>query len=360
MPSKEIPQIVKNKNSKNLVTDFIKSKKGEPLFLNGDSLEILKNLPDGSIDFIMTSPPYWQKRQYADGGIGLEDTHEDFMENLAAICAELYRILKPTGSFWLNLGDSYDDKNLLNLPWVFAEKLKSEQNWILRNCVIWNKLKGGMDTSKDRLGNVYEPIFHFVKQKKDYFYDTDAIRKKARSATVENGKVISATGVSGVRYRRQIELSTALNADEKKSAFKALDEMLDLVKNGKYSDFRMVIRGQQRTTHSDKDSVSGRAKELLQKGFYFLRYHPNGAKPSDLWDILPEDTQRKDNHFAPFPKDLCILPLLSTCPKDGIALDPFCGTGTLNLVATELGIRSIGIDLSNNYLDVARKRCRLN
>jgi site-specific DNA-methyltransferase (adenine-specific) len=119
----------------------------------------------------------------------------------------------------------------------------------------------------------------------------------------------------------------------------------------------MIIRGQQRTTHSDSERVSGRARELERKGFYFLRYHPNGSKPSDVWDILPEDTQQRTGHFAPYPEDLCKMPILSTCPQGGIVLDPFCGTGTTMLAAYRLGRRSVGIDLAPDYLAAAQERC---
>jgi DNA modification methylase len=165
--------------------------------------------------------------------------------------------------------------------------------------------------------------------------------------------------VSGVRYRRQIELSTALNESEKAAAFRALDTILEEVRLGKLADFRMIIRGQQRATHSDSERVSGRARELAERGYYFLKYHPNGSKPSDVWDILPEDTQKRSLHFAPYPEDLCKIPMLATCPESGTVLDPFTGTGTTNFVAFALGRKSIGIDISDEYLTVARERCRL-
>ena len=124
------------------------------------------------------------------------------------------------------------------------------------------------------------------------------------------------------------------------------------------SNFRMIIRGQQRTTHSNSENVSGRAKELKEKGFYFLIYHPNGSKPSDVWDILPEDTQKREDHFAPYPEDLCKIPILATCPQQGVVLDPFCGTGTTMFVAQMLGRKSVGIDISDEYLQIAENRCR--
>jgi site-specific DNA-methyltransferase (adenine-specific) len=179
------------------------------------------------------------------------------------------------------------------------------------------------------------------------------------SAKVVKGAVVSATGVSGVRYKRQIELSTALTEHEKQAALRALDEMLMEVKAGKLPDFRMIIRGQQRATHSNSELVSGRARELAEQGFYFLRYHPQGSKPKDVWDIMPEDTQGRDAHYAPYPEDLCKVPILATCPNDGVVLDPFCGTGTTMLVAFRLGRKSIGIDISDQYLTVAAQRCHL-
>ena len=329
-----------------------------PLLLNGDAVLVLRDLPDECIDFAMTSPPYWGKREYENGGIGLEDDYRDFVENLVAVFAELKRVLKPEGSFWLNIGDSYNGKGLVGIPWRVAFAMVDNQGWILRNSVIWNKLKGGMDNSKDRLGNVHENVFHFVKKVKGYYYNADAIRSKPRESKVINGAIVSATGVSGVRYKRQIELSTALSDSEKKAAFEALEKMLADIGLGRASDFRMIIRGQQRTTHSESEKVSGRAKELRDKGFYFLKYHPNGSKPCDVWDIIPEDTQRRKAHFAPYPVDLCRIPLLATCPNCGIVLDPFCGTGTTLVAAKNLGLKSIGVDISRPYLELTQKRCR--
>ena len=325
---------------------YVRDLSRQPLLFEGDALAILSELPAASIDCAMTSPPYWGKREYDNGGLGLEADYRDYVRGLAAICGELKRVLKPEGSFWLNIGDSYEKKRLVGIPWRVVFELTDNQGWILRNSVIWNKVKGGMDNTKDRLGSVHESVFHFVKQAKGYYYYADAIRSKPRKAKVVNGAVVSATGVSGVRYRRQIELSTELSETEKTAAFRVLDAMLADVAAGTVPDFRMIIRAQQRATHSDKERVSGRAKELRDKGFYFLRFHPKGSKPSDVWDILPEDTQGRQAHFAPYPLDLCRIPILATCPEGGIVLDPFCGTGTTLLAARNLGRRSVGIDIS--------------
>lgn len=338
---------------------YLSSESVRPLFIRGDALGVLKAFPDASIDCCMTSPPYWGQREYAVSGIGLEADYRDYIRHLAELFAELRRVLKNTGSFWLNLGDTYANKQLLGIPWRVAFELTDKQGWVLRNDVIWNKVKGGPDNARDKLGNVHEHLFHFVKTARGYYYDVDAIRSNPKKAKVVNGAVVSATGVSGVRYRRQIELTTALTPAEKKNALDALERMLNEVREGKIADFRMIIRGQQRTTHSDSAQVSGRARELTEKGFYFLRYHPEGSKPRDVWDILPEDTQNRSGHFAPYPEDLCKIPILATCPKDGVVLDPFCGTGTTLLAALRLGRKSIGIEISKEYLQIAEARCHV-
>jgi DNA modification methylase len=326
-----------------------------PLFFRGDALKVLKELPAESVDFCMTSPPYWNKREYAEGGNGSEVTFEHYIHDLLKIIREVQRVLKGTGSLWLNIGDAYASKSLLGIPWRVAIAMTDKQGWILRNSVIWNKIKGP-DNAKDKLRNVHEHVFHFVKQK-SFYYDVKAIRSRPREAQIKNGAVISATGVTGVRYKRQIELSTSLTDEEKKAAFRVLDETLGAVARGALSDFRMVIRNQQRTTHSNSERLSGRAKELMQKGFYILKYHPDGSKPGDVWDIIPEDTSNRTEHYASYPEDLCKIPLIATCPPGGTVLDPFCGTGTTNLVAQQLQRKSVGIDLSSSYISAARQRC---
>ena len=167
---------------------------------------------------------------YLGGGIGLESTYKEYIDNLLAIIQEIHRVLKPTGSFWLNIGDSYQNKQLLNIPHRVAIKMQDDQKWILRNTIVWDKMKGAMSQSKDSLGCEYEPMFHFVKKKSGYYYNSDAVRRKPRRAHVENGAVVSATGVSGVRYRRKIELSTELTEEQRQNAYKALDSALELIK----------------------------------------------------------------------------------------------------------------------------------
>lgn len=326
------------------------------LLVAGDALSALQSLPDGCIDLVLTSPPYWRQRRYADAtAIGGEATMREYVAALLPICAEIRRVLKPIGSFWLNLGDAYERKNLCGIPWRVALALQDEGDWTLRNEVIWHKLKGGPDNARDKLRNVHEHVFHFVRSARPY-YDLDPIRNAPRPTAQGAAGVVTATGVSGVRYRRQIQRSTALSATERAAALAALDATLAKVTAGELFDFRMVIRGQQRVTHSDSTAVSGRATELARDGFYILPYDNRGSKPGDVWEIVPEDSWRRDAHSAPFPEALCVLPILATCPPGGIVLDPFVGTGTAVVAAVRRGRRGIGIDLSAEYLQTAEAR----
>lgn len=339
------------------MVDLIKYSQGEsrtPMVVAGDCLAVLKTFPSESIDCCITSPPYWQKRQYENGGIGLEETSDEYIDNLLEIINEVHRVLKPQGAFWLNIGDSYVNKSLQAIPWQIAIRMISK-GWILRNNVIWNKQKGGLNPQKDRFGSVYEDVFFFVKNEK-YYFDDDAVRSTPRKAIIKNGSVVSATGVTGINYKRKIELSTSLSPTEKVKAMDALNKVLYKIQVGELSDFRMVIRNEQRTTHSDSIKLSGRAKELKEKGYYFLFYNPKGQLPTDVWDIMPEDTQKRKMHFAPYPEELCIIPIKTTCPPDGVVLDPFCGTGTTLIAASHLNRKSVGIDISEEYVQLIKKR----
>ena len=326
------------------------------LLIEGDALACLRTLPAACIDTVITSPPYWRQRRYDHpAAIGGEATLRDYLAALLVVFGEERRVLKPTGSFWLNLGDVYDRKNLCGLPWRLAIALQDEQGWLLRNDVIWHKLKGGPDNARDKLRNVHEHLFHFVAAPR-YYYDGAAIRNAPRATTTRDGAIVTATGVSGIRYRRQIQRSTALTEAERAAALATLDATLAKVAAGELFDFRMVIRGQQRVTHSDEAAVSGRAAELARAGFYILPYDNRGSKLGDVWDLVPEDTHRQDAHSAPFPEALCAIPICATCPPGGLVLDPFAGTGSAIVAAVRHGRRGLGIDLSGDYLRTAAAR----
>lgn len=202
-------------NFQRTFTEYQSNDITEPLYFVGDVSDILKEIPDQSIDCCITSPPYWGQRQYSNGGIGLEKAYEEYISRFLSFTLELRRVLKDTGSFWLNIGDTYRKKSLLAIPWRIAISMVDTQGWTLRNSIIWNKHKGGLDSSKDRLRNVHENIFHFVKNEKTYYYNDDAIRITARKTMVKNGAVVSATGVTGKRYKRHRYISRIYRNREK-------------------------------------------------------------------------------------------------------------------------------------------------
>ena len=331
---------------------------GEFALLEGDANSLLDEFPDGCVDAVITSPPYWQMREYSGeshvGAIGMESTLEEYVHSVVSAFDKVRRVLSNTGSLWLNIGDRYRNKQLLGIPWRVALQLQ-DMGWILRNEVIWDQVKGS-SSARDRLRMNRESIFHFVKQPRYYYNSNDILVKPAKRSSVRNGEVLSATGVSGRKYRRQIAESTDLSEIERSNAMQALDDALDAIASGELVDFRMTIRGRQRVIHGNSARLSGRAKELAERGFYILKSSAAGCLPSDIWSIVPEDEWRTDSHAAVFPVDLLELPINATCPVGGVLLDPFAGTGSALLAAIQMGRRAIGIDISREYLDVALRR----
>lgn len=328
--------------------------------VQGDAGKTLDAFPANSFDTVITSPPYWGLREYSEAdledAIGLERDFEEYLAKVTGVFAKVRKVLKPSGSLWLNLGDRYHNKQLLGMPWRVALSLQ-EQGWILRNEVIWNQSKGS-SSGKDRLRMNRESIFHFVKQSKYYYNWQDILVKPDKMPSIKDGKVVSATGVSGKKYRDQILESQCLTEGERWEALRALEAALEAIKSGELVDFRMTIRGQQRVLHGNSAKLSGRAKELEEKGFYILKSKAEGYMPNDIWNIVPEDEWRTDSHCAVFPVALLELPIKATCPAQGIALDPFVGTGSTVVAGLRHGRRAIGIDISSEYLDVAESRVR--
>jgi len=146
--------------------------------LLGDARQVLRNLAADCVDCTVTSPPYYSGRRHVGDNIheiGGEKTVEEYVEALASVGRELYRVTRPTGSYWLNLDDKSERKEWLGIPWRVAFAMR-EIGWKIRSEVIWHKPEHVPNAAKDRLTPAHEQLFHFVKRK-DAYYDMDAIRK---------------------------------------------------------------------------------------------------------------------------------------------------------------------------------------
>lgn len=310
--------------------------------LRGDAAKILADLLPGSVDCCVTSPPYANKlRDYGVAGqLGQEPTVTAYVENLRAVLRGVRRVLKPTGSLWLNVGDAYAKHvtqgappgSLLMAPQRLALAL-SEDGWIVRNVVVWHKPNPMPHSVRDRLSPTYEVVIHATKERR-YFYDLDAIRAPHR-ATPRRGTVRAYQG-GNLGFR--------------------------------------------------KLQAEGRVG------------HPNGKNPGDVWTVATATDRR--GHQATFPEALIERPTLATCPericvqcdtawtrptrivttqtsegprhvrevgelsrcdcfaptRPGCVLDPFFGTGTVGVVAERLGRDWLGVELNPRFASLAEDR----
>jgi DNA modification methylase len=144
----------------------------------GDCRTVLKTLEADSVQCCVTSPPYFGLRDYGVAGqIGLEETPESYVAELVKVFQEVKRVLKPDGTLWLNLGDSYKDKNLIGIPWRVAFALQAD-GWYLRQDIIWAKSNPMPESVQDRCTKSHEYIFLLSKSPK-YYFDNEAIKEKA-------------------------------------------------------------------------------------------------------------------------------------------------------------------------------------
>jgi DNA modification methylase len=287
---------------------------------NEPCLDTLSKMNDDSIDCVITSPPYWQLRDYGyDGQWGLEPTFQGYLDHLWQMMDDIYRVLKPTGTCWINLGDSYNgnkksnndpkqnesliksnvnksvqsgikDKCLLLLPHRFAIGC-IDRGWILRNDCIWAKRNGMPESVTDRFSKKHEFMFFFVKQEQ-YYFDLDFIRDKNTTNSNIRNKVDENYGA---------ELHVGVGERE-------------------------------------WNNLKGK----------------NPGDVSDFWDIPTKPSNTK--HYATYGDSLLVKPILAGCPKGGIVYDPFMGTGSTAEVAIRSGRKYIGSEMSKEYCDISNKR----
>jgi DNA modification methylase len=292
---------------------------------NGDSIEVLKQFEDNSINCCVTSPPYFGLRDYGvDGQIGQEDVPEKYIERLVKLFREVRRVLTEDGTLWVNIGDSYAGnskpgggdptigtrnlggkeyrqkhvpaglkcKDLIGIPWMLAFALRAD-GWYLRQDIIWNKPNCMPESVKDRCTKAHEYIFLLSKSQR-YYFNSDAIKEPVAESTV-------------ARLKQNIEMQTGSTRVQGK-------------KNG-----NMKAVG-----------------------------NSEGRNKRSVWTI--PTASYKGAHFAVYPESLIEPCILAGCPEGGIVLDPFFGSGTTGAVAKKSGRHYIGIDLNATYCGIAERR----
>lgn len=314
--------------------------------LCGDNLELIRQLPDSSIQLVITSPPYFQQRDYG-GGMGNENNVADYIETLISLFRECVRVVKDDGSIVFNIGDKYKDSNLLLVPYRFALAATDTGLVKLVNEITWVKKNPTPRQFSRRLVSSTEPFFHFAKSD-HYFYDPKAFLAESREPQPLNKKDNSKVGQ---RYFELIEESD-LSKDEKSLARIELTEVIHEVKRGKTKSFRMKIRGIHAPPFGGQ--MGGRTLQLKNKGFTIIRIHGNKLKR----DVIetPVAAVKGNKHPAIYPVELIEEFLHLLTPSSSIVLDPFMGSGSTAVACKNLDRHYIGFDINTNYCEYARQR----
>ncbi len=321
-----------------------------PHYELGDAATVMQRIEDESIDCIVTTPPYWRRRDKGTESITAANADE-YIQQLLTVTAQAWRVLKPQGSLWLNMGDDTMGQFVQGLPWRTVLAMIDQQGWRLVNEVVWNKVTTTPQGSQDHLRKVHESMFHLVKG--DDFYYNDEELRRTYALIVRNDLMASGTakrsGGAGERYIKKIQESDALSAQEKREALRELAAALRRLNAGDVDELRLFLRENREQSLEDD---SAKAKSINDKGYYIQTRSAQGAIPSDVWKIA---TPRKViAHYTVAPDTLYRLPLVATCPPGGLVLDPWCGTGTACKIAYGMNLRSIGIDVNANYLRRAK------
>lgn len=322
----------------------------------GDARGVLAQMPDQAADAIVTSPPFWGKRDYGVAGrYGLEDTPEQYVDHLRAVFAEAWRVLADDGTAWLNLGDSFAGswgnyvahnsttsrqthdasrvarfgtfrppqarlraKNLIGLPWRVAFALQDD-GWILRNAVIWHKPNAMPESVRDRLSTRYELIFLLTKQAR-YYFDLDAVRVPY---TADRSLARRAHGGGN----RPHTITTPWPPDGNSTA----------------PSEQTNCRQRRHTAETGTSRQRHAAPPAT------------GRNPGDVWSISTRPFRQA--HYAVFPIDLPLRCIAAGCRPHGTVVDPFAGAATTAIAAQRLDRAFWGIELNPAYADLAAWFC---
>lgn len=313
------------------------------VFICGNSLEIIKTFPDNYFNLVVTSPPYFHQRKYTDNKdeMGLEENLDLYIEKLLFVFNECVRVVKNDGSVIINIGDKYQDANLLLIPYRFALTACSNEVKLI-NEITWVKTNPTPRQYQKRLISSKEPFFHFVKSK-DYYYNLKELGES---------KIVKKTGSKiGSGYFKLINESELSN-EEKELAKKELNEVIDEIKSGKLYSMRMKIRGIHSLAFGGQQG--GRNNEILKKGFSIIRV-PGEKLHKDTFEHSVE-TIKGIKHPAVYPLSLVEKLIKITTRPGDLILDPFMGSGTTALACKKNGRHFVGIDLNSNFVIIAQER----
>lgn len=324
----------------------------------GDCRDVLRTLPEASVQCCVTSPPYWNLRDYGvDGQIGLEDSVDEWVRQMVAVFREVRRVLREDGIAWINLGDSYaanrsyqvdgtkqtpgsqpgvastvpmglKPKDMIGQPWRVALALQAD-GWYWRDTVVWHKANPMPESVKDRCTKAWEPVFMMSKSPR-YFFDADAIKEPASEGT-------------HARYKTPDGWDTSKGSGGHGSFHK----------NGREKGQVRAI-GVGHNARPRKAAPNGSGTKSNASFDAAMAVMPDFRNKRNVWTIASEPF--KEAHFATFPTALvepCIL--AGSRPGDTI-LDPFGGAGTTGLVADRLQRNAILVELNPEYAEMARRR----
>ena len=309
-----------------------------------DNRVLLPGLDTGSVDLVVTSPPYFSQREYATPGLGNEESVDEYLDNIMETFAQIMRVMKPTGNIVYNMGDKIIGGSLQLIPYRFAIRALDGFGIRLVNDITWIKLNPTPHQFNRRLTVSTEPFYHFALGS-DYYYNRDAFLPAGETPRRKP------TAKLGSRYRGLID-GSELTAAERCAAHKALDEAIADVREGRIQSFRMKIRGIHAPAYGGQDG--GRKMHIERHGFTIIRISGQAMKR----DVIesPVESLPGNGHPAIFPVRVVreIIRLLS--PEDGMVLDPYLGSGSTMVAAALEGRSCIGIDISREYCDSAQER----
>ena len=314
--------------------------------LCGDNFQLIQKLPDGSVNLVITSPPYFQQRDYG-GGMGNETDVNQYIDILLRLFHECVRVVKDDGNIVFNVGDKYQESNLLLVPYRFA--IAATETGLVRlvNEITWIKSNPTPRQFRRRLVSSTEPFFHFVKSD-DYFYNPDAFLTQARTQKQSSQKANTNVGQRYFELIAQSELSEP----EKTEARRELTEVIQEVKRGQTHSFRMKIRGIHAEPFGGQEG--GRKLQLKNKGFTIIRMHGNKLKRDVIETSVA--TVKENKHPAIYPVEVVAEFLHLLTPADALVLDPFMGSGSTAVACKKLGRDYIGYDINPEYCEYARHR----